>query len=151
MCKMSCVQSQYYNLSFLTLQYKTNDIFRLTLTTHCKKVKLRYISFFFFFFEGGGDEHDQSGIILNTQKSQGKDHVVENPTRVGVRKTPLAPLGAKRQPSKGARRDQNFRGRRSGTTRVQEKPRQVINRRTSGIRTIGGKTYGLVKRRGRRN
>ena len=34
-----------------------------------------------------------------------------------------------------------------GTTRVHEKPRQVMNRRTSGIsmRTFGEKTYGLVK------
>ena len=31
----------------------------------------------------------------NTHKSQGKGHVAENPARVGVRTTPLAPLGAK--------------------------------------------------------
>ena len=48
------------------------------------------------FFLGGGDEHDLTGIILSTHKSQGKGHIAENPTRVEVRTTPLALLGAKR-------------------------------------------------------
>lgn len=98
-----------YKLSFLTLYYKTNDIFRLIVTIHRKKVSqdpskkksrdgfYRAKSYFLFCGEGEG---------MNTARLE--KHPTNPKAKATLRKimhewgseqrllTPLAPLGAKK-------------------------------------------------------